>query len=427
MVMSVPNEPPPPSTGGSPARVASAVPTDSEAEGSVVGMLLQQPYEIEQTSTMLAAEDFWQPRLGALYEHLVGMWEEGAAIDARSVAARTKGTMYEWTSTALTALAVDAPLSTHLPTHMNRVIEMASRRRLIATADEVRRLASDQGSRWADVAGLAQEHITAAAADTDAVARVLDVSEFIERYDVDPVWVVPEMIERGDKVLIIGLESGGKSMMIRQWAVQISHGIHPRGRTPIKPRRVLLVDLENGPRLIAKWVRRVRGVALESNPEAPADNLRIESRIDGIDLTSRVDRRWLASRVADARPDVLMIGPLYKMHRGEEERSSDAGTIARELDALRARFGCALIMETHAPHESFKEGGILRPAGSRVWMRWPDFILGLKPERPSQPTGPHLLDDSVKSRDVRRWPRRFVRGDRWPWDDLPTRPTGEQP
>lgn len=394
-------------------------PHDLDAERAVLGMLLSMPYLIDEAAQNVDAEDFFSPRHGQMFAALGSMFADGASIDAVSVTARLAHMLDPAPDRAeITELTVDAPVSSHLPTHLNRVIEMASRRRLITAADEINRTAYDTSTSWVDVAALAAERVAYAAAEIDAIRPTMNVADFIDRYDVEPDWLVPRMIERGDRVLIVGREASGKSVLLRQWAVQIAAGLHPRNRVPIEPRRVLLIDLENGPRLMAQWIARLWGLALEGMPNADPDFLRIETRPDGLDVTTRGDRRWLAARVADARPDLIVLGPLYKLHRGEEERSTDAGLIAGTLDTIRARFNCAMLLETHAPHESFKDGGKLRPAGSRVWLRWPDFVLGLKPQRPSVPRGPHILDDSEKARDVRLWPRMLTQTDRWPWDTI---------
>ena len=76
-------------------------------------------------------------------------------------------------------------------------------------------------------------------------------------------------------------------------------------------------------------------------------------------------------------------------------------------DAARDR-----LTATSPPHGS----GIreMRPFGSTIWQRWPEFGVALTPKSPkdrSELEWGHWRGP----RDVRLWPNRIQRGQQWPW------------
>jgi replicative DNA helicase len=83
------------------------------------------------------------------------------------------------------------------------------------------------------------------------------------------------------------------------------------------------------------------------------------------------------------------------------------------LDDLRGRYGFALILEHHAPHGPAKDRQ-MRPFGSSLWLRWPEFGIALRRD-PNDKTALNVgrwRGDRVKA----SWPDRLVRGKTWPWN-----------
>ena len=76
--------------------------------------------------------------------------------------------------------------------------------------------------------------------------------EFLDRDDPDHDWVIPGLLERGDRFILTGSEGLGKSVLQRQLAVCAAAGVHPFNHPRVEPVRVLLIDCENGP--VDCWV-----------------------------------------------------------------------------------------------------------------------------------------------------------------------------
>src|SRR5690606_19222789 len=58
-------------------------------------------------------------------------------------------------------------------------------------------------------------------------------------------WLIPNLLERQDRVIITGGEGAGKSTMVRQIAVMAAAGVHPTLPGQIPPVPGVVVDVEN--------------------------------------------------------------------------------------------------------------------------------------------------------------------------------------
>ena len=257
-----------------------------------------------------------------------------------------------------------------------------------------------------------------------------DLHQFLAVEDEPYDWLIPHVLERGDRLIWTGAEGCGKSMQTRTMAVCIAAGLHPFDRAAINPGRVLFIDCENSERKTRKHFRYLEKVARAKGRRVPDGNLRIICRPEGIDLLSEDDAAWLLERVTAHKPDLLCIGPFYRLHQADmnDERAARRATVI--LDRVRAKADCALITEAHAGHG---EGPVrpVRPIGSSLLMRWPELGIGIRRTENAErsESGHYMTVDVVQWRGARddeyRWPRQLTWGskdrDEWPWIDPNTR------
>lgn len=264
----------------------------------------------------------------------------------------------------------------------------------------------------------AQGVIDSIDADGDVLTPTL--GEFITTEDAPYDWVVPGLLERGDRLVLTGTEGLGKSVMLRQLGVMAAAGVHPFTNQPHTPARVLIVDCENG---VPKMRRALRPLAHQARTYGsdPSDSLWVECRPSGLDLTKPEDETWLVRHVAGLQPDLLLTGPIYRLHAGNPNDEEPARQVARVLDRCRAASNCALVVEAHSGHGFGGSERPVRPTGSSLWLRWPEFGYGMRPARGSTPT--NRVADFVPwrgDREERDWPRRLKAGGVWPWTDDPS-------
>ena len=247
--------------------------------------------------------------------------------------------------------------------------------------------------------------------------RLVEWSEFVDESDDDSYdWVIPGLIERNERVIVVAAEGVGKTMLARQVAICTGFGIHPFTYQPIKPQTTLSVDLENPERIIRRTSRSIYAAAKSvSRSGKPQAHLLIKPQ--GLDLLRAEDRAVLEEMLEKTKPALLVMGPLYKAFIDPGGRTSEAVAIevARYLDTIRDIYQCAMWLEHHAPLGTSMTTRELRPFGSAVWSRWPEFGVALQPDT----TGMAYHYDVRHfrgARDERQWPSRIKRGKRFPFE-----------
>lgn len=230
-------------------------------------------------------------------------------------------------------------------------------------------------------------------------------------------WVIPHLIERGERIMVVAAEGVGKTMLARQVAICSAAGIHPFTMERIRPIRTLTIDLENPERIIRRTSSNIMGAALRYGHVKVIDaHLLIKPA--GVDLLRQTDRAIIEEAVEKVKPDLLLIGPVYKAFVDPGGRTSEAVAVevAKYFDMLRDYYKCAMWLEHHAPLGSSMSTRDLRPFGSAVWSRWPEFGLALHPDATA--VGEYLYDvrHFRGARDERMFPTKMRRGKVFPFE-----------
>ncbi len=257
---------------------------------------------------------------------------------------------------------------------------------------------------------------------------------------VEPVSSVPVrciQVANPDGIFLAGasMVRTHNSVLLRQIAISAAAGLHPFTHRPITPVRSLIMDLENPDEAIES-VCAPMAQAAEQTEGWDEDRCWLWRRPAGIDLRHRRDRLELEQVLRAARPDLVCLGPIYKVYRatGKDDEESATGAAQAVLDDLRTRHGFGLLLEHHAPHgpgEGKKRQ--MRPHGSVLWQRWPELGFGLEPVRDMN--GSFNLGRFRGDRLPNQWPERIDRaGGSWPWAAVypagtfnPDRPEEEEP
>lgn len=182
------------------------------------------------------------------------------------------------------------------------------------------------------------------------------------------------------------------------------------------------MDVENSDHRARPWIRKMAATAAAEGAPVTSDNIAFEFHPGGLDLTAPADRALLARRVEQARPDLIMIGPLYKLTMSGKSDEEAAKPLMSALEMLRtASNGAAMLIEAHSPHAA---PGVkrrdLRPIGSSLWLRWPEFGFGLSPASELGAAEQRLMDwvPWRGQRSERSWPEQFCEGATWPWQAI---------
>lgn len=259
--------------------------------------------------------------------------------------------------------------------------------------------------------------IEAASSGVEDRGRLVQWNDFIDEKTNDAYeWVIPGLLEKQERVIVVAAEGVGKTMLARQIALCSAAGVHPFTHSQMRPIKTLTVDLENPERIIRRMSSKILASAMHvGHVQRVYGELLIKPA--GLDLMKLPDRAILEEAIERAEPELLVMGPIYKSFVDPGGRTSESIVveIAKYLDSLRTRYGCAMWLEHHAPLGTTLATRELRPFGSAVWSRWPEFGISLQPD----PTAPEPYVYDVRhfrgARDERQWPLKIKRGTRFPF------------
>lgn len=385
---------------------------DLDAERGLLGACLLSDAAVDAALNIVVPADFRIPRHQAIFAKMAEMRENGEIIDVVTVAsyfdeAEALGFLHE--------LQNATPSIAAAREYARIIAGWALRRRLILASAGIADLAnnSDDPMQMIEEAKglIADIDLPPGASEPDQ-----NIDEFVADVDVTHRWLIPGFMEYRDRMLVSGLEGSGKTWLLRQIAVRAAAGIHPWTNDPVPPVNVLYMDVENSSRQIARSMSAMRSAA---GPSLDPSRLRVISRPNGLNLSTRSDKRWLIERCRANDAQLLVIGPVYRLMAGTASSGDIGGedqarTVTAALDEIRIHCDVGLLMETHAPHGSSSMGRDLRPFGSSVWLRWPEFGWGLRPCDPED-SREYLVEHWRGPRDEREWPRKLIKGGRWPW------------
>lgn len=390
--------------------------TGTLAERHLLASVIADGRVWRMTEGLVSSTDFTDARLGMIYDRVGELAMRGEPIGLIEVTDRFP----EWGIRGLSFVDVAAWETPDTYTlgasqYAATVRSDALRRRAREVAQAMLTQVNDAGVEPAeimtDARGQLDQALDGAMSGKLQPKSLGEILAGTDSYD----WVIPDMLERQDRLILTGTEGAGKTTLARQICVMAAAGLHPLQRENGKPRMiqpvsVLVVDAENTEK---QWRRATRFTARMAGEEGvldPASEIQVVAG-HRIDITRGTHLGEIHRLVDRFKPDLLYIGPLYKITHGAIQTDDDAAPLLVALDSLRER-GIALMMEAHAAKGDGHGVRDLRPRGSAALMGWPEFGIGLYPDD----SGDVELKRWRGDRDERKWPRMLTRGRVWPWE-----------
>jgi hypothetical protein len=212
------------------------------------------------------------------------------------------------------------------------------------------------------------------AADRADTATVAGLVPLVDDTDDLPVWVIDELLVRGEVALLAAPAFSGKTPFAIDLACAVATGRDVLGRA-VKQGRVLFVSREEPAREVRRWLRR-----LGHDLTALRPNLLVLVRPDWPDLATAAGGAALLQVLVDHGPFVLVvIDTLGRFVRGTENASETYGLLHEHtIDVLRGLGpdAPALLALDHLSGENS-----LRPRGSTAKGDVVDTVWLLKRTR----------------------------------------------
>lgn len=389
---------------------------DKEAERAVLACMLESKLVRDQVRCVLRGRDFYEQAHETVWDAFGRLDAVGTVVDAVTLRAVLPATpvmialLPELVTLPVVTAAVGHYAATVRDWSMRRQLEAEATRTLQAARDssvEAAGLASTVATRFAALrdSGMAPD---------DVAARTLE--EILADPDDEPDWLIPGLLERRDRLVLTGNEGLGKSFLLRQFAVCAAAGLHPWDFSRrFAPVRSFIWDCENTESQIRRASRGIAGYARHHGGAGMAGRMMV--RCSGrIDIRRDKDLARIHHELDAQQPDLVVIGPLYKLCPVAVQTDDDAAPILAALDSIRDR-GIAVLVEAHSGHEKDGRTRDMRPRGSSALLGWPEFGYGM---RRSARAGFCEFTAWRGDRSERDWPRGLRRADdgvRWvPYD-----------
>lgn len=399
-----------------PYAAPSAPELDSLAlfEQGVIGGAMAHPRIIPALEREVSSGDFHDGRLGVILDRLIGLHQAGVHIDYLSVWDHLE--RWDVRGIELTDLGrwenITADAAVY---YAGRVREASVKRMLTVIGGRLQDEGVDVGVAMARAAEDLRKlrDMSTGGKSVRWLREVLDVPEADDAYD----WVIPDLLERNDRLMLSAGEGVGKSTLLRQFAILAAAGIHPFDFYPIDPVNVLVVDAENSERQWRRAARSLTEAAAIKGRRDPRNHLALHC-VSVMDITRPNDLGQIHRWIDESKPSLLLLGPLYRMVGGNPiDKDAEVAPVLTALESLRER-GVAMLIEVHAGHARSTSGEReLRPRGSSALLGWPEFGLGLRRDKKIDGRVPtYSLVRWRGDRDRREWPERLTRGQIWPWE-----------
>lgn len=390
---------------------------DPEAELALLSCCLYSKQARQDARKTLLPADFYEPRHEAIYNAMQALDRAGRAVDPVTLrdALLSAGEAAQTTEALLQVTTYQQAFPEAATEHAAIVHRWALRRRLANMGRGLTQRAMAPSEVPERLASQAVTILTGIRDGATADVTAVTLSELMEHPDDDPTWVIPGLLEVGDRLMLTGTEGAGKSALSRQIAVMAAAGLHPFTNAMIPPVRSLIIDAENKASQIRRQTRPLVNWLRNQGSDNPMDRVMIEALYPRrINLLSDRDLGAIHQLIDAWQPQIVVIGPIYRMSPRALQTDDEAHPFLAALDTITER-GCALIVEAHAGHS--KEGNgrqnsrELRPRGSSALIGWPEFGLGLR----GLPGGLADLEPWRGGREERAWPHRMRRaaGNRW--------------
>jgi hypothetical protein len=383
----------------------------------MLGGMLGDYGAIFEASNIITREDFHYPNRGGAFAAILQLAKDGEPVEPASVYAKAQAMdirglrieqLYEWqqnTSSSATAKF-----------YAEQVLAASIRNRLMHIALRIKDGVNNAALPPSEITQMASQGLKDISAgsrhrmETNSLEDILTVEQ-------DHDWLIPDLMERGDRLIITGYEGGGKTTWVRQLTLSMAAGINPATLDRLEsPLTVLVIDAENTE---SQWRAHTRGMVHQLSRMSginPAERVHIHAK-GRIDVTRDSTLAEIHRLVDQIEPHVLAIGPIYKLVSTGINNDQEAAPVISALDSLRDR-GLALIMEGHSPKGNPQNPGQrdLAPRGSAALTGWPEFGFGISlPDPEGDPNVQRIVKWRGDRETGRQWPRELRRGGLLPW------------
>lgn len=397
-------------------------PTAPEAEKALLGAMMIKNSIIGEAAQTLDPADFHRTSHQQVYACMIDLHEHGMVADAITVHSKVGNDVIKLED--LSEMVASIPSVTAWGSYANAIIDASRRRLAIAHFSEVIDGLYRHGTITDEVLADTDPHANRLIAPRLAeIAGLYGFEEFMtyaEQTEVSRPWISKGLFKPRWRCMIVAAEGVGKGVLMRQLALHIAAGRDPWGWPDDEwawqpPARVLYADVENPLEAIQQQFKLANRDPRVMRDAMDAGMLHLWWREHGVDLRQRRARAEFEAVLQRVRPEIVFMGPMYKLFRKDKREDTEqvAIEVAEVFDDLRVRYDFALVLEHHAPSASGGGYREMKPFGSSVWQRWPEFGIALDVKNGASMTTDRFeveVGRFRRDRLIADWPTELLRG-----------------
>ena len=381
--------------------MAKQIPYNVDAEDAILAGILLRPDYADEASVDLSPDDFYSTAKGSVYgafRKLIG--EGNPKPDVVTLADRSGNVM-----SVDQLVDIMAHSLTFSRSQVEIVLRHSAARQLLHESNRINREILDGADPYEAAVEIERFASRLGSSSLLVEQEALTLEQLNRNAESIAPVVIPGLCHQDYRTIVVAEEGAGKSLLLRTIAMSAAQGLHPFHHRAIRPVRTLVVDLENPAQAILDTAIKLQGTLAAHSADFDDERFRIWRKPGGINIRKLSDRAALQREIAYHRPELVCIGPIYKMYArtGGESYEDSADDAMRVLDDLRTKYGFALYMEHHAAKGKQGEGRDLSPMGSQRWMAWPEIGISLYRDK-----------DDPTAFDVKRFRGDRLSGVGWP-------------
>ena len=391
--------------------MAQHIPHDIAAEESLLGAMMLSSEAIMMGANGCRVSDFYNPINARVFGAICNLFGNGKNVDAVTVSAEMGDNSI---IPKLTQMMMNTPSMLGAADYAAIIYKHGNARMLMSQLTQSTEDIS-KGSDPYEIAKGVEKLVSNIGSFNLKEPEAITMYELEANADAIAPVVIPGMMNRDYRTIVVAEEGAGKSLLLRTIAMSASQGFHPFSHQQIRPVRALIIDLENPTQAITQTgVPYMNMLSSRNQGNFDAERLKFFRRPGGIEIRRMSDKAEIQREIAAHRPELVCIGPIYKMYRrGANESYEDSADEAMAvLDELRTKYEFALVMEHHAAKGKSGEKRELSPMGSQRWMAWPESGISLYKDD-HDPTMLHIKRFRGDRLQGIEWPDRIIRDREW--------------
>ena len=181
---------------------------DQKAEESVLGSMLLRRESVIEAMDICQASDFYNPTHARIFSAIEELLSEGKTVDFTTVGAKVGG---QDTFERLMAMTIDTPTASATSTYAKIVYDRAVSRSVVRDLESAREKILAGEDPYQTTEDLDKQLGTIGSAHTDELESVT-LDELEASVDMNQDVVIPGMLNRGWRTIIVGSEGSGKAL-----------------------------------------------------------------------------------------------------------------------------------------------------------------------------------------------------------------------